>query len=123
VEEGVDGVDWALAMPAAAPMLAIATTNNPTFRFNFMTAIPRSKVSKLLPIFAAARFLTGLRHGMYSARGDPRLTADAFAYKGFHSVARTLATLTLLTCGALEPTFRPWRRPVVSAAAAVTLTR
>jgi hypothetical protein len=34
---------WALAMPAAVPMLAIARTNNPTFRFNFMTAIPRSE--------------------------------------------------------------------------------
>jgi hypothetical protein len=38
-----DEVDWAYAMPAVPPKLASATTNNPTFRFNFMTAIPRSK--------------------------------------------------------------------------------
>jgi hypothetical protein len=36
---------WALAIPTAppTPMLAIARTNNPTFRFDFMTALPRSK--------------------------------------------------------------------------------
>jgi hypothetical protein len=49
---GVVVVDWALATPAAVAMLASASTNNPTFRFNFMSAIPRSKVSELLPIFA-----------------------------------------------------------------------
>jgi hypothetical protein len=36
-------VVWALATPAAVPMLAIARTNNPTFRLNFMTAFPRSE--------------------------------------------------------------------------------
>jgi hypothetical protein len=41
--EGVDVVDWALAMPAAAPIPATARTHNLTCLFNFMTAIPRSK--------------------------------------------------------------------------------
>jgi hypothetical protein len=69
-----------------------------------MTAIPRSKVSKLLPIFAVAWSFARLRHGMNSVRERPWLTANALAYKGFHSVARTLATLTLLTRGAsLDP--------------------
>ena len=44
----------------------------------------------MLRIFAAARAFNRLRHGMNSVRDAISLTAHAFAYKDFHSVARVL---------------------------------
>ena len=42
----------------------------------------------MLRIFAVIRALIEARHVLDSARGEPGLTTDVFAYKAFHGVAR-----------------------------------